>query len=126
MESRERVVPFERLRIADVESVGGKNASLGEMVRSLGSKGIKVPAEFATTAATYWRYVEANGLRDLIAGQLSDLAAKTIRLAEAGEAIRRGFLRGEWPSDTAEALRAAYRKLGSRVGKAERSPTKGC
>mgnify|MGYP001434278696 FL=1 len=57
---------FEEITRNDVATVGGKNASLGEMVRSLGTQGIRVPPGFATTAAAYWRFVEANGLRQTI------------------------------------------------------------
>ena len=53
-----RVVWFEELRRADVQSVGGKNASLGEMVGNLATSGVKVPPGFATTADAYWRFVE--------------------------------------------------------------------
>ncbi|RPH76385.1 MAG: phosphoenolpyruvate synthase, partial [Nitrospiraceae bacterium] len=119
MRKSPEIVWFENLGRENVALVGGKNASLGEMVRSLGSRGIKVPTGFATVAAVYWRYVEANGLRDLIASTLSELAAKKIGLAEAGGAIRRAFLRGEWPPEAADAIRAAYGVLGSRVGRSD-------
>lgn len=113
------IVWFEDLRREDVALVGGKNASLGEMVRTLGSQGIKVPPGFATTASVYWRYVEANGLREVIATTLHHLAARKTQLPEAGAAIRQAFLRGEWPAELSDAIRAAYRRLGSRVGKSD-------
>ncbi len=112
-----QVVWFERLGRSDVPHVGGKNASLGEMVSNLAAKGVKVPLGFATTAAAYWRYVEANGLKAMISDALRDLGSGKIPLAEAGQAIRRAFLRGEWPKETAEAIRSAYRELCRRTGK---------
>ncbi len=113
------VVWFEKLGRTDVPLVGGKNASLGEMVRNLDKKGVRVPPGFATTANAYWRYVEANGLRGVIANSLAALEAGHAPLAEVGATIRREFLRGTWPQDIAEAIQAAYRELCRRTGKAD-------
>ena len=66
------IVWFEHVGRSDVALVGGKNASLGEMVCSLGEKGIRVPPGFATTAGAYWNYVEANGLRRVCGQAPSD------------------------------------------------------
>jgi pyruvate,water dikinase len=114
---RPQVVWFETLGRGDVSSVGGKNASLGEMVQRLGAQGVKVPPGFATTADAYWSFVEKNGLRDTIAATLKDLEGGKIRLAEAGEALRRVFWRSEWPAEAANDIRAAYRELSRRCGK---------
>ena len=103
------VVWFETLGRSDVPLVGGKNASLGEMVRHLTKQGVKVPAGFATTADAYWRFVEANGLRQTIAGLLGDLESGKIALSEAGSAIRRAFLRGTWPPDSLHRSRRRTR-----------------
>jgi pyruvate,water dikinase len=105
------VLWFEEIGRADVSRVGGKNASLGEMVRSLGGKGIKVPPGFATTAEGYWQYVETNGLRRVIADSLKAFDAGHAPLAEIGATIRHEFLRGTWPKDLAEAIQSAYRQL---------------
>jgi pyruvate, water dikinase len=113
------VIWLEQLGRDDVARVGGKNASLGEMVRNLDQKGVRVPPGFATTADAYWRYVEANDLRETIADSLAALAAGHASLAEVGTTLRRAFLRGTWPPDIAEAIRAAYRELGRRAGKAD-------
>ena len=107
---------FEELSRADVARVGGKNASLGEMVRNLGQKGVRVPPGFATTAEAYWQFLEANRLNDAIARELAELASGRVALAEAGAAIRRAILRGNWPAETAAAIRAAYRALCQRMG----------
>ncbi len=111
------VLWFEHLGRRDVPRVGGKNASLGEMVSALTAKGVKVPPGFATTADAYWRFVETNALRATISGVLSDLKSGKAPLVEAGQAIRRAFLRGEWPKETADAIRSAYRELCRRIGK---------
>ncbi len=113
------VVWFETLGRGDVPQVGGKNASLGEMVAHLGARGVAVPPGFATTAAAYWRYLDENRLRETIGAVLGDLAAGRVPLAEAGQTIRRAILRGEWPKDTAEAILAAYRELSRRMEKPE-------
>ncbi len=111
------VVWFEELDRTDVPRVGGKNASLGEMVRHLGAHGVAVPPGFATTADAYWRFVDANGLRNTIGAALRDLAAGKATLAETGQALRRAFLRGDWPPDMADALRQAYHDLSQRIGR---------
>lgn len=114
-----QVLWFDRLGRGDVGRVGGKNASLGEMVRALTGKGVKVPPGFATTAEDYWGFVEANGLRQTIIAALADLNAGKASLAEAGQTIRDAFCRGEWPQATAEAIRSAYAELCQRVGMEE-------
>jgi len=111
------VIWFEALRREDVPRVGGKNASLGEMVGNLAAKGVKVPPGFATSAEAYWRFVEKNGLRKVIAATLAELESGKVILAEAGTVIRSAFLRGEWPKETADAITAAYRELCRRIAK---------
>jgi len=118
MAAQERqIIWFEELGRADVALVGGKNASLGEMVRHLGARGVTVPPGFATTAQAYWRFVDTNHLRDTIAVALQELAAGKTPLSEVGQTVRRAFLRAEWPEDMAEEIRAAYRELCDRVGR---------
>ena len=112
------VVWFEKLGRGDVSLVGGKNASLGEMVRHLGERGVRVPPGFATTAQSYWQFVDANELRETIADSLAALEAGHASLAEVGATIRHEFLRGTWPQDIAEAIRTAYQELCRRTGKA--------
>ncbi|MHA1574061.1 MAG: phosphoenolpyruvate synthase [Alphaproteobacteria bacterium] len=111
------VIPFEELGRNDVSRVGGKNASLGEMVRALDSQGVKVPPGFATTADAYWGFVEANGLKATMASALADLKTGKEPLSEVGHTIRRAFLRGDWPAETANAITSAYRELCRRVGR---------
>ncbi len=113
------VVWFEELRRDDVPRVGGKNASLGEMVANLATRGVKVPPGFAITAAAYWRFIDANALQQKISSVLSEFADGKRSLAEAGEAVRRSILRGEWPSETAQAVRQAYEELCRRTGQVD-------
>jgi pyruvate,water dikinase len=107
---------FEEIGIGDVASVGGKNASLGEMVRNLGRYGIKVPPGFAITADGYGRFIEANNLETLIASRLAELKGGKASVAEAGSALRAVVLKAEWPEDLADATRQAYRDLSQRLG----------
>ncbi len=113
------VIWFEELGRGDVPLVGGKNASLGEMVCHLAKRGVKVPAGFATTADAYWRFVESNALREVISSLLGDLESGKAPLAEVGSAIRRTFLRGSWPKELAESISSSYQELCRRSGKTD-------
>ena len=112
------VVRLEATGREDVGTVGGKNASLGELLRALTPKGIAVPTGFATTAAAYWHFVQANGLEPSTRSALDDLGAGRMTLAETGQQIRRAFLRGVWPRETAAAITSSYRDLCRRAGRA--------
>jgi len=83
------VVPFEKLRMSDVDSVGGKNASLGEMISQLSDAGVRVPGGFATTAEAYREFLSGTGLDKRIADRLLSLNPEDVReLAVAGAEIR--------------------------------------
>lgn len=110
---------FEELRSQDVPLVGGKNASLGEMIRTLKGEGIRVPDGFATTAEAYWRFLEDNGLADKVGSLLAELAGGKKPLDKVGKAIRSLFLHAEFPEDIAQEIRTAYRELGKRCGAEE-------
>ena len=107
---------FEEIGIGDVASVGGKNASLGEMVRHLGRYGIKVPPGFAITADGYRHFIEANNLETLIASRLAELEGGKASVAEVGSAIRAATLKAECPEDLTGAICQAYRDLSQRLG----------
>ncbi|MEZ4379828.1 MAG: phosphoenolpyruvate synthase [Nannocystaceae bacterium] len=112
---------FDDLRASDVDRVGGKNASLGEMVSQLAGVGIPVPPGFATTAAAYWHMIDAGGLRPVIARELAALDGGARPLAAVGAAIRQAIAAAPLPEALAQAIRAAYRALGERVGEADPS-----
>ncbi len=113
------VLWFEELRRGDVALVGGKNASLGEMVQGMAAEGIRIPPGFATTAEAFRGYLAANDLDASIAGTLAALDAGKMTLQEAGQSIRRAIVAGDWPADTREAILAAYRMLGERTGSSD-------
>ncbi|SDC87843.1 phosphoenolpyruvate synthase [Paraburkholderia lycopersici] len=101
---------------ADLARVGGKNASLGELIANLAPHGIKVPPGFATTAQAYRDFIEANRLDKVITGALDDLEAGRRPLAETGALIRAAILRGEWPAAIADAIQVAYAELSRQSG----------
>jgi len=113
------VARFEQLGRGDVAQVGGKNASLGEMVSNLTSQGVRVPPGFATTAAAYWRFLDVNGLRDVIASGVADLAEGRAPLPTVGHRLREAVLAGRWPEETAAAIVEAYRTLCGRIGRSD-------
>ena len=89
MQRGQYVVPFSQLRMTDVESVGGKNASLGEMLSQLTAAGLRVPDGFATTAEAFRLFLDEGGLRQRIQARLDTLDVDDVRaLAEAGQEIR--------------------------------------
>jgi pyruvate,water dikinase len=105
------IIAFQSLRREDVAQVGGKNASLGELISQLAGVGVKVPPGFATTASVYRSFLETNSLSPLIRGVLEDYEARTRSLAEAGSTIRAAILKGAWPAPEAAAIISAYRSL---------------
>lgn len=117
--TEKRIAWFETLNVGDVPRVGGKNASLGEMVRTLKDKGVRVPGGFATTAAAFREYVAANNIEPELRARVEALKNEKTSLHEAGETIRRLFLDGEFPEAIAEEIRDAYRELSRRSGQAE-------
>jgi pyruvate,water dikinase len=107
------VVPFENLRMTDVEVVGGKNASLGEMISQL-PQGVRVPTGFATTAHAFRQFLATDGLADRIQQRLKTLNAEDVRaLAAAGAEIRAWIEAQPFPADLEQAIRGAFAKLSA-------------
>jgi len=113
------VIRFEEVGLADISAVGGKNASLGEMVRALSAHGVKVPPGFATTADAYRGFVAANRLEPELREQLARFHGSDATLQETGDRIRRRILEAAFPDALAEGIRFAYRELAGRSGKAD-------
>jgi pyruvate,water dikinase len=106
------VVPLEQLRMTDVEVVGGKNASLGEMISQLKSSGVRVPGGFATTAHAFRRFLAQDGLDARIADRLATLNTDDVRaLAEAGAQIRGWIAVAAFPADFEAAVREQFARL---------------
>jgi len=116
------IVSLDAVSMADVARVGGKNASLGEMIRHLAGAGVRVPGGFATTAQAFWDFLDHNQLRSRIHAQLATLdVADVAALTEAGKRIRGWVEQAEWPPAFADEVRAAYRALGDELSVAVRS-----
>jgi len=106
------VIRFEQLGMRDVETVGGKNASLGEMIRALGALGIRVPGGFATTAHAYREFLAQGGLDARIRAELARLDVDDVaRLAATGARIRQWILETPFPPPLAAAVSAELRRM---------------
>ncbi|MBK0393050.1 phosphoenolpyruvate synthase [Ramlibacter algicola] len=105
------VVPFENLRMSDVEAVGGKNASLGEMISQL-PQGVRVPTGFATTAHAFREFLGVGGLADRIAQRLKTLDTEDVRALAAAGAEIRGWVEAQpFPPELEREIRASFEKL---------------
>lgn len=117
-ETTELVIPFEKLRMSDVDVVGGKNASLGEMISQL-PDGVRVPTGFATTAHAFREFLKYEGLDQRINDILSKLDVENVReLAAAGAKIREMVEQQPFPADLEKAVREAFAKLSEGNDKA--------
>jgi len=109
---------FEELKIGDVPLVGGKNASLGEMIQNLSKKGVAVPSGFAITAYAYRYMIEKAGIDKKIREILADLNTHDVRnIAERGEKIRNIIKKTPIPPDLEEDIRKHYKEMENRYGK---------
>ncbi|WP_295378912.1 phosphoenolpyruvate synthase [uncultured Pseudacidovorax sp.] len=107
------VVPFENLRMSDVEAVGGKNASLGEMISQL-PEGVRVPTGFATTAHAFREFLAHEGLTERIAQRLATLDIEDVRALAAAGAEIRGWIEAQpFPANLETAVREHFAKLSA-------------
>ncbi len=108
----EQVIWFENLKMHDVDQVGGKNASLGEMISGLADAGVSVPGGFATTAHAFREFLRHNRLAERIDPLLQQLDVEDVTaLAEAGKTIRQWVVEAPFPEELENAVTAAYKKL---------------
>ena len=106
------VLPFEELRVGDVESVGGKNSSLGEMISQLASVGVRVPTGFATTSLAFRDFLQHNQLDRKISERLVQLNVDDVRaLAEAGAEIRSWIENASFQPRLENEIREAFKAL---------------
>ncbi|MBW2599278.1 MAG: phosphoenolpyruvate synthase, partial [Deltaproteobacteria bacterium] len=112
MKADKLVLWFNEIELDDIPQVGGKNASLGEMIRELTAKGVNIPDGFAVTAHAYRYLLESAGIKDEMETILSDLDTHDMHnLSEKGEKIRSLIYNAEIPDDLNRAIIDAYRKL---------------
>ncbi|MCP9849311.1 phosphoenolpyruvate synthase [Cyanobium sp. Morenito 9A2] len=117
------VVPLERVGLADISQVGGKNASLGELIQKLAPAGVMVPGGFATTAAAYRLFLGRNGLVEPLEALLGNLDVADLRaLQAAGLGARHLLLAAPLPDELVAAIRAGYRRLAEAMPAGRRTP----
>jgi pyruvate,water dikinase len=103
---------FADITIADIPSVGGKNASLGEMVRELASQGVSVPDGFAITADAFRLFIREAGLEELIRSAFADLDTRDMaNLSQRGHSVRQAIRSATLPEGLQQQIAAAYQKL---------------
>ncbi len=108
----EQVIWFEDLKMHDVDQVGGKNASLGEMISGLADAGVSVPGGFATTAHAFREFLQHNTLAERIDPLLKQLDVDDVTaLAEAGKTIRQWVVEASFPAELEQAIIEAYKQL---------------
>ena len=114
------VLWYSQLGMHDVEIVGGKNASLGEMIGNLAASGVKVPNGYATTAAAYREFLSYEGLDDRINALLDALDIEDVQaLAKTGKEIREAVVKAPFPAQLEAEIREGYAKLVAESGGAE-------
>ncbi len=113
----EHIIWLDQLRINDIDKVGGKNASLGEMISSLSDLGVSVPGGFATTASAFQEFLLTNGLKQKIDNLLANLDVSDISaLTTAGKQIRDWVNAASLPATLDAAIRKAYLQLEQQAG----------
>src|SRR5574343_266315 len=106
---------FDEITIKDVPMVGGKNASLGEMIGSVVKEGVNVPFGFATTAEAFFNFLAVTGLDKKISEIMDKLDVQNLaQLAESGKEIRNLIVNSELPKELADDISVAYKKLSER------------
>ncbi|MEL0586071.1 MAG: phosphoenolpyruvate synthase [Candidatus Thiodiazotropha sp. (ex. Lucinoma kazani)] len=117
----EQIIWFENLKMHDVDQVGGKNASLGEMISGLANAGVSVPGGFATTAHAFREFLRHNHLAERIDPLLKQLDVEDVTaLAEAGKTVREWVIEAPFPEELENAVTTAYKKL---TGNANQPPS---
>ncbi|GAB2190741.1 phosphoenolpyruvate synthase [Sessilibacter sp. MAH2] len=113
----DQIIPFEKLGMNDVEKVGGKNASLGEMISNLTDLGVSVPTGFATTAEAFRTFLSQSGIDDRIHKVLDELDIEDVNaLAAAGKQIRQWVVETPLTPELEQAIRAAYTEMCGDIG----------
>ncbi|OYV30602.1 MAG: phosphoenolpyruvate synthase [Thiomonas sp. 20-64-9] len=108
----ELILQLDDVRMSDIDQVGGKNASLGEMISQLSGSGVRVPGGFATTAHAFRQFLRAGGLGERIETMLKELDADDVRALErCGAQIRQWVIETPFPADLEQAIRSAYADL---------------
>ena len=116
-----KILWFDNINASDIADVGGKNASLGEMITQLKETGISVPYGFAITTSAYISFLEHNGLSERIASLVEEFKNGSESLQSVGSSIRNLILRSDFPSDISSDIASAYQELSQRYQSQELS-----
>ncbi len=109
------VVDLSTIRLTDIDQVGGKNASLGEMISNLTSLGVEIPGGFALTVTAYWEFINHNNLDSRIRKLIGEMKKDDlISLKKTGLEVRQLIRNGEWPDPIKVAVKESYAELSSR------------
>jgi pyruvate,water dikinase len=112
------ILKYEEVGIKDIGEVGGKNASLGEMIRTLHAKGVPVLSGFIVTATAYFHFLKTTGLDEFIRQTLKGLDTKNLKeLQRCGKLVREKIMKTEFPEDLTEEIRRGYKELEKRYGR---------
>jgi pyruvate,water dikinase len=113
-----QIIPFQQLNLNDLPIVGGKNASLGEMIQNLSGVGVKVPGGFATTAQAFRDFLAQDGLDKKIYARLQQLDVEDIKaLSEAGRSIRESIIHTSMQASLIQDIREAYDAMAKEIGR---------
>jgi pyruvate,water dikinase len=111
---------FDQLKLSDINIVGGKNASLGQMLSDIGSLGLRVPQGFATTAEAYWLLIDRNNLREKIQEKLFKLDISNIEaLQKKGKEVRKLILDADFPKELEDEIKEAYGILSEKYSSSD-------
>jgi len=112
MKKKKYAVAYEDISYKDLSLVGGKNASLGEMIKTLTKKGVSIPGGFAVTTESYWTFLKENNLEKELRAILKDYNRNSTKsLQKAGKRAREAIMKGEFPEEIKEAILDSYRKM---------------
>lgn len=115
---KQYTIKMDKVGIKDVGEVGGKNASLGEMLQYLVPKGVNIPSGFVVTASAYRYFLEETGLKKVIKDTLTGLNSKNIpQLQKKCKFIREAIKKAEFPADMQQQIEDAYREMEKKYGK---------
>ena len=115
--AKKYIVDLSEVKLSDLDLVGGKNASLGEMIQYLGELGVNIPGGFALTVEAYWEFIKYNKLDEKIKSLLQKMKKDDlVSLRKTGLEIRQIIRNGEWPEELEEELKARYTKLSQQYG----------
>ncbi|MCK5907089.1 MAG: phosphoenolpyruvate synthase, partial [Flavobacteriales bacterium] len=108
---------LEEVLLSDIDKVGGKNASLGEMIQNLSPLGVKVPGGYAVTVAGYWKYLDYNDMRDRVKDAMDGLDTDdVVQLRQVGSKVRNIVRDGVFPEEMITEIRERYLKMSAEYG----------